>query len=133
MRNIFKNHDLGSKYKQPVKLSTQDKEAIYQALPSIKELCKIVAINELKLKTGFRQFFNETPYGTSVEYRLQEAKKLLIASELNINEISKKVGYKYAQNFTKAFGDRFGMPPKRAYEKENILLLKKTKPKSRKI
>ena len=93
----------------------------------------MVAINELKLKIGFHKYFNTTPYNLLIEYRLQEAKRLLIASELNINEISKKVGYKYAQNFTKAFGDRFGMPPKRAYEKENILLLKKTKPKSRKI
>jgi len=105
-----------------IKLSSQDKEAIYHAKeilskrihnpPTIAELSKSVAINELKLKTGFHRFFNETPYNISLEYRLQEAKKLLEKSELNINEIALEVGYKYVQSFSNAFIKRFGVRPK---------------------
>jgi AraC-like DNA-binding protein len=105
-----------------VKLSSKDKEAIYYAKeilskridnpPSIAELAKNVAINELKLKMGFHKFFQETPYNISLEYRLQEAKRLLEKSELNINEISSKVGYKYVQSFSNAYLKRFGVRPK---------------------
>ncbi len=105
-----------------IKLSSTDKDAIYKAReilinnisnpPNIKELARLVAINDLKLKIGFHQFFNETPYSISLEYRLQEAKSLLEKSELNINEISKKVGYKYTPSFSNAFIKRFGLRPK---------------------
>lgn len=106
-----------------IKLSNQDKEAIYYAKeillqnlsnpPSIKELARMVAINELKLKVGFNRLFNQTPYSISLEYRLQEAKKLLSqTNDFNISEIAKLVGYKYASNFTQAFYKRFGIKPK---------------------
>ena len=108
--------------KNIIKLSSQDKEAIYHAKellskqihnpPTIAQLAKSVAINELKLKTGFHKYFNETPYNISLEYRLQEAKKLLKKSDMNINEIALKVGYKYVQSFSNAFVKRFGIRPK---------------------
>jgi len=109
--------------KNIIKLSNQDKEAIHYAKeillnnlsnpPSIKELSRMVAINELKLKVGFNRLFNQTPYSVSLEYRLQEAKKLLTqTNDLNISEIAKLVGYKYASNFTQAFYKRFGIKPK---------------------
>jgi len=105
-----------------IKFSKQDKEAIYHAReillnslsnpPSMKELAKIVAINDLKLKMGFRKFFNQTPYSISLEYRLQEAKKLLQTSEMNINEIAEHIGYKHATNFSNIFYKKFGIRPK---------------------
>jgi len=105
-----------------IKFSKQDREAIYYAReilinnlanpPSMKELAKTVAINDLKLKVGFNKFFNETPYGVSLENRLQKAKTLLETSDLNAAEIAKEVGYKYNSNFTKAFIKRFGIRPK---------------------
>ncbi len=118
--NLFEEDK--SKINKTIKLSADDKDAIYKAKeilmnnisnpPSIKELARLVAINDFKLKVGFNQFFNETPYGVSLEYRLQEAKKLLEKSELNINEISKKIGYKYTPSFSNAFTKRFGLRPK---------------------
>jgi len=109
------------KLNSKVKLSKQDKDAIFEAKkilsqnlqnpPSIKSLAKQVAINELKLKVGFNHFFNESPYNVSLEYRLQKAKNLLEASELNIAEISYQTGYKYPQNFSNAFFKRFGVRP----------------------
>jgi len=105
-----------------IKFSKQDKEAIYFAReiliknlsnpPTMKELARKVAINELKLKVGFHKFFNETPYNVSLENRLQKAKNLLEKSDLNATEIAKEVGYKYNSNFTKAFIKRFGIRPK---------------------
>jgi len=119
-KDIFQEDS--TKVKDLVKISKQDEEAIYYARdilstnienpPSIKELAKIVTLNEFKLKYGFSKIFNQTPYNLSLEYRLQEAKKLLESSEYNINEISQKIGYKYVQSFSKAFHKYFGVRPK---------------------
>jgi len=111
-----------NRYNKNIYLSKQDKEAIFFARdilianmanpPSIKELSKMVSTNELKIKTGFHKYFNDTPYNMLLEHKMQEAKKLLENSDLNINEISQQLGYKYHQNFSKAFIKRFGVPPK---------------------
>jgi len=105
-----------------IKFSKQDKEAIYYAKelmmnnisnpPSLQELSYKVKINQTKLKYGFKRFFNQTPYSTSLESRLQEAKKLLESSEYNISEIALQVGYKYTQSFSNAFYKRFKIRPK---------------------
>jgi len=110
------------KVQKLIKLSAKDKEAIFYAKyvlsknlknpPTVRELSRIVALNELKLKIGFHKFFNETPYNLSLEYRLKEGKKLLESSEYNISEISEKIGYKYVGSFSNAFYKRFGIRPK---------------------
>jgi len=105
-----------------MKFTAQDKEAIYHARdilmknlktpPSMKELARMIAVNDLKLKKGFHKYFNATPHSISLEYRLQEAKRLLKKSDLNISEIAQEVGYKYSQNFSNAYYKRFGIRPK---------------------
>jgi len=110
-----------SNVKEEIKFSTDDLEALYKAKAliceekdflSLPELSKKVALNEFKLKYGFKKFFNTSPGNMILEYRLQEAKKLLESTELNISEISSLVGYKYVQSFSTAFKKRFNVNPK---------------------
>jgi len=78
---------------------------------SLKELSRAIALNEYKLKYGFKKFFNIS-FGTMVlNEKMNEAKRLLESSELNINEISQLIGYKYPSNFTKAFKKHFHINP----------------------
>jgi len=125
--NEFKTLLQEDKEVNSTKFSLQDKESIYQAKdillknlsnpPSMKELAKMVAINDLKLKIGFNKFFGQSPYSISLDYRLEEAKKLLYNSDMNINEIAQHVGYKHPANFSKAFSKKFGIPPKELMKK----------------
>lgn len=104
---IFSNYDIEALH--------QAKDILLQNMqnpPSIVELSKLVHLNEYKLKVGFKKLFNLTPYNVLLEYRMKEAKILLETSDLNINEISYLVGYKFSQNFSKAFVQRFGVRPK---------------------
>lgn len=80
--------------------------------PSIQELSRMVALNEFKLKYGFKKFFNQTPHQISLAYRMQIAKKLLKKGNLNATEISKKIGYKNPQSFSVSFYKHFGIRPK---------------------
>lgn len=83
-----------------------------QTPPTIVELSKMVKLNEFKLKYGFKNFFNATPYSIVFDYRMEKAKKLLQGSDYNINEISSMVGYRQSSNFSKAFFKKFGILPK---------------------
>lgn len=104
---IFSNYDIEALH--------HAKDILLQNIqnpPSIVDLSKLVHINEFKLKIGFKKLFNSTPYNLLLEYRMQEAKILLETSDLNINEISHVIGYKFSQNFSKAFVLRFVVRPK---------------------
>lgn len=84
----------------------------YANPPSIKELSRIVRLNEFKLKYGFKIHFNITPYQFVLNYRLKQAKVMLESGELNVSEIAQITGYKHVQNFSNAFCKHFGMTPK---------------------
>lgn len=79
--------------------------------PSLKELAYKSAINEFKLKKGFKQVFGTTVYGFLQEYRLNKAKYLLENNEINIGEASFLVGYKSISHFSKIFKEQFGITP----------------------
>ena len=104
-----------------VKFDQEDIEALYKAKKlilsleedlTIKTLSKKVALNEFKLKTGFRKYFNTSPGNLVLEQKMLKAKELLETSNYNINEVSKIIGYKYQQSFTNAFIQFFGIRPK---------------------
>lgn len=107
---------------ESVKFSDLDKERLIKAKeilinrlenpPSISELAKLVALNEFKLKLGFKKLFKLAPYQFLLMHKMQEAKRLLKIGDLNINEISQKVGYKHPQSFSSAFCRYFGVSAK---------------------
>ncbi len=103
-----------------VKLTKEDIKSLLKAkdliskekyFSSLSELSRKVALNEFKLKYGFKKMFHTSPGAMMLEYRMDEAKRLIIESEFNTTEISKLVGYKYIQSFTNAFRKRFGVRP----------------------
>lgn len=104
-----------------IHLSKQDIESLIKAKkillenmvnpPSLKDLAYKSAINEFKLKKGFKQIFGNTVFGYLQEYRLNEAKKLLKTNELNIGEVASMVGYKSISHFSKIFKEHFKIAP----------------------
>jgi len=113
-------------------LDSYDKDAIFKAKeilinnmrnpPSIVALAKRVHINEFKLKAGFREIFNTSPYKLLLQYKMNEAKKMLESGEYNINEIANLTGYKFASNFTTAFLKEFKISPKNFAKQKNYYL-----------
>ena len=82
------------------------------APPSIPVLSRMVGLNQFKLKKGFRQVFNTTPYAIVREHRMTVARQLLKSSEFNVGEISAMVGIKNPSHFTRVFSRYYGMRPK---------------------
>jgi len=102
-------------------LTSQDIERIKKAKnillkdianpPSLKELAYKSAINDFKLKKGFKKIYGNTVFGFLQEYRLQKAKELIKKNEININEAATLVGYKSISHFSKIFKEHFGVLP----------------------
>lgn len=106
---------------QNIHLNSKDIECLHKAKLllienmnnpfSLHELAHKSAINEFKLKKGFKQLFGNTVFGFLQEYRLEEAKKLLETNDININEASLIVGYKSVSHFSKIFKEYYGITP----------------------
>ena len=118
-------NDILNTQKRPInsiKLNEYDIQALYkvkeilinniQNPPSIRELSRLVKLNEFKLKKGFKEKFHITPYKLLEQYRMQKAKYLLENEDMNVNEVSKLIGYKYQNNFAKIFKQYFKVSPK---------------------
>lgn len=115
-------------------LSAQDIEALNKVKiilieniinpPSIKDLAHKSAMNDYKLKKGFKQLFGNTVYGFLQEYRLNKAKKLLEKGDINIGEVASLVGYKRLSHFSMVFKKYFGINPREIKKKNFMINLK---------
>lgn len=104
------------------RLSGDDCDRIYQAEtilrhqlhqpPSVEALARQVALNRLKLNQGFHQIFGTTPYGHLRHCRLQEARRLLMTTDLAIEQVAQRVGYTSRSRFASAFRQEYGLNPK---------------------
>ena len=76
-----------------------------------QELAQRVGTNEFKLKHGFKQLFNMTPFQYLTNARLEKAKALLEFTDYPIKKIAVDVGFRQSANFTKRFKKSIGCSP----------------------
>lgn len=79
--------------------------------PSIKSLSRQVALNEFKLKSGFRKYFHSGIFEWLMQLKMQHARQLILNSNKPIKEIASLVGYPRTTNFITAFRRQFGITP----------------------
>ena len=79
--------------------------------PSLKTLAHLCALNEFKLKKGFKQLFGTTVYGFVHNTRMDKAKELLEKQDISVQEAALHVGYKSLSHFSKAFKEYHGLFP----------------------
>ncbi|MEA5515995.1 AraC family transcriptional regulator [Nodularia sp. UHCC 0506] len=107
--------------KSTVKLSPEDIERIYYAReilitnllhpPTLLELSRRVAMNERKLKQGFRQIFGTTVFGYLHNHRMEQAKQMLVEQKLSVAQVAHAVGYTHLSHFAAAFRKKIGVNP----------------------
>lgn len=78
---------------------------------SLKDLTYKFALNEFKLKKGYKQFFGTTVFGDVHQLRLQKAKTLLEEKTMNVSEAAFFIGYNNVSSFCTEFKKRFGYSP----------------------
>jgi AraC family transcriptional regulator, transcriptional activator of the genes for pyochelin and ferripyochelin receptors len=78
---------------------------------SLKELTYKFALNEFKLKKGYKQFFGTTVFGHVHQLRMKKAKMLLEEKTMTVSEVSFFIGYNNVSSFSTEFKKRFGYSP----------------------
>ena len=68
-------------------------------------------INEFKLKQGFRELFQTSPYQYRLQLCLKKAKQLLEETDYTIDQIASKVGFETYNGFSTAFKKAFHLAP----------------------
>lgn len=98
--------------------------------PTVSALSRMLALNETKLKAGFRKLFGETIQEYVTRAKLETALALIETSDLSISEIGYRLGYRYPANFTQAFKARYGVTPRAAREARNDSLADEPAPQA---
>lgn len=86
-------------------------ENLDKPLPTIKELSRIFATNEYKLKYGFKYLFKTSIHQFYNTKRLKKAHLLIQQTSIQLKEIALMSGFNTYPNFSKAFKKLFGYPP----------------------
>jgi len=80
--------------------------------PTIIQLSRIVGINDCKLKRGFKQLFNTTPFAYVQELRMTQAKQSLQNGNVSVTSVANQVGYSNVGHFSAAFRKYHGATPR---------------------
>ncbi len=78
----------------------------------VETIAKACKISENKMQKIFKVYFEKNVYEYIVEQKMKLASKLIKRGELNLKQISSKLGYSYQSNFSYAFKKYFGVSPK---------------------
>lgn len=85
-------------------------ENLEDPLP-IPEICEIVAISHRQLDRLFAKFLHKTPALYYRDIRLDRARGLVTQTNLAMSEIAVASGFASQVHFSRAYRDRFGLPP----------------------
>jgi AraC-like DNA-binding protein len=77
----------------------------------IPMLADKAGINEFKLKLGFRELFQTSPYQYRLQLCLKKAKELLEETDDTIDQIAAQVGFDTYNGFSTAFKKAFRIAP----------------------
>ena len=77
----------------------------------IPMLADKAGINEFKLKLGFRELFQTSPYQYRLHLCLEKAKELLEETDDTIDQIAAKVGFDSYNGFSTAFKKAYSIAP----------------------
>ena len=77
----------------------------------IPMLADKAGINEFKLKLGFRELFQTSPYQYRLHLCLERAKVLLEETDDTIDQIAGKVGFDSYNGFSTAFKKNYNIAP----------------------
>lgn len=83
-------------------------------------------INEFKLKLGFRELFQTSPYQYRLHLCLEKAKMLLEETDDTIDQIAGKVGFGTYNGFSTAFKKAFHLAPTEYRNKQSSLIVRFT-------
>ncbi len=100
----------GSATQRVVEAITKIKEAFKEPL-NVKELARSVSMSESSLYHNFKQITAMSPLQFQKSLRLQEARQMLMAQNIEAAQVAFEVGYESPSQFSREYARMFGLPP----------------------
>ena len=79
--------------------------------PSMEELARNTGLSLHRLNELFRDMFGATPFQCLTQWRLDQARLLLLQGGLSVKQVAHLMGYAHVSSFSHAYARRFGTPP----------------------
>ncbi len=105
--------DLGQREREWVKQACVLLDERLGDPPTVLELARTVGTNERRLSELFREQTGTTVFGYLREQRLLMAARLLVQTNIPVQDMAEQIGYSTSSNFITAFRARFGCSPRR--------------------
>lgn len=86
-------------------------ENLTESLPKQPQLARSFGINQQKLKSGFRQLYHNSVHRFVIDKRLELSWDLLTGTDLPLEVVAEKCGYKTYHNFSIRFRNKYSFPP----------------------
>lgn len=102
---------------ESLKEAVQIIEEEIENVDTVSALAKRVGLNQNTLQSGFKYLYKCSVKEYIKNYRLEMAKELLETSDLNITEVTYKIGINSRSYFSKIFKKRYGLTAKAYLEK----------------
>ncbi|MEQ9270085.1 MAG: AraC family transcriptional regulator [Haliea sp.] len=80
--------------------------------PTIEQLARMVGVNRTTLKTAFKATYGRTIHQYHAERRMNEARRLIEESALQIGEIAERLGFAQLSQLSTAVKRHFGCSPR---------------------
>jgi len=78
---------------------------------TIDDLCSVAAMSRSVYMDNFKSILGESPIKFLTKVRVQQAKAMLVASDMPMGELAKKVGFYDKSRLIHAFKELFGISP----------------------
>jgi LacI family transcriptional regulator len=78
---------------------------------TVHDVLRHVPMSRRSLERQFVEQFGRTPHDEITRVRIDQAKRLLVSSQLTLNEITERCGFSGVQNFTRSFHKETGSTP----------------------
>ncbi|WP_127341772.1 helix-turn-helix domain-containing protein [Enterococcus faecalis] len=107
------------KYQHP--LQKTEEALMYQLLDyvhqhfhqpiTVEEISQVIPISKKKCTNLFNSYTHLSPINYLIDYRLNQAKKMLLATELNVTEICFSIGFNNVSYFITQFKNKYSFTP----------------------
>ena len=82
----------------------------------MEELARELHMSPSTMHSRFRSVTSLSPLQFQKQIRLQEARRILLSEDVDVNAAGRRVGYESASQFTREYRRFFGAPPSRDIE-----------------
>jgi AraC-like DNA-binding protein len=79
----------------------------------IHELADLAGYSQAQFRRAFHAWVGMSPQEHATRLRLEEARRLLLTTDLVVGVVAERVGFQSLSYFTRLFKERFGVPPAR--------------------